>query len=257
MSLLGGATSAFGQLPAVVENAIKAAVPASMTMPLVRSVGIAYDHRPYESATPLNRSCSFGLDIGAEATLVKVDANFVAAVNQISAAAGAGGGLSSLSSLTSFVGAKVHLHKGFGAVDLGGSLFFLMGYLMYGGDLKITLYDPPEGPTYALRGKYSYTNLSYIEARAASAELLVSRRLAFADPYIGVGGIYLWGNMILPVTFLGTNYNVALDSTSAYSFYAFGGVGLDFGGSGLRIAVEGAYSLAGNPHLGAKLSLRL
>jgi hypothetical protein len=72
-----------------------------------------------------------------------------------------------------------------------------------------------------------------------------------------VGGIYVWGNMILPVDFLGTTYNVALEQTSAYTFYVFGGVGLDFGGSGLRLGIEGAYSVAGNPHLGVKLSLRL
>jgi uncharacterized lipoprotein YehR (DUF1307 family) len=29
------------------------------------------------------------------------------------------------------------------------------------------------------------------------------------------------------------------------------------GGSGLRLGIEGAYSVAGNPHLGVKLSLRL
>lgn len=226
-------------------------------MPLIRSIGIAYDHRPYEGATPLTASCSFGLDIGAEATLVKVDDAFIAAIANIAAAAGGASSLSSLSSLTSFVGAKVHLHKGFGPVDLGGSLFFLMGYLMYGADLKVALYEPPEGLTYAIRAKYSYTSLSYITARTVAGEFLLSRRLAFSDPYLGVGGIYVWGNMTLPVDFFGTTYQVALDTASASTFYAFGGVGLDFGGSGLRIAVEGAYSLAGNPHLGVKLSFRL
>ena len=227
---------------------------------VVTTFGFGGQHRPYEPATPLG--IAVGLDFSLEVTLFKVPDSFFDAL----AAAGLPFPGSALPALPV---AKLHLHKGFGDwVDIGGSAFYLTGYKIFGGDVKIALNQAEEGPSYAFRFCYTYldivTNGINISTKTLAPQLLASRRMDFADPYLGVAFEYTTGavdaTVTVPTDLTGpvpaglTIPPVSLHKESnAYGGYLFGGVSLRIPRSGLRITVEGAYDTAGVSTMGTKV----
>src|SRR5258708_7002407 len=55
--------------------------------PIIRTIGLGLDHRPYQSATPLGTT--IGLDVGVEATGATIPVDFVTMLAQLGSAAGA------------------------------------------------------------------------------------------------------------------------------------------------------------------------
>jgi hypothetical protein len=213
--------------------------------PIVKTAGIFSDHRPYEPATPLGYQV--GLDLSAEVTLVKLPEDLLALQ---------GGGSSQDSEQMPMPALKLHLHKGLGeSVDLGLSFMALLGNRMIGGGIKVVLVNPEEGPTWAFRVNYSTAHLKYelvnIDTQTITPQLLISRRLPFADPYLGVGYQFVYGSATvdLPEPFP----DILLGRTMARSFMAFTGVGLRIPRLGLKFTLEGAYSSVGMHSLGTKI----
>jgi hypothetical protein len=227
---------------------------------LVTFIGFGTQHRPYEPATPLG--LAVGLDFSIETTLFKVPDSLFSSLGAV--------GAPSSAPLPSLPVPKIHLHKGFGELlDAGGSFFYLTKYWLLGADVKVTLIQGEEGPTYALRFCYSYADLTFnginLVSHTFSPQLVASRQMEFADPYVGLALEYATGKVkgeitipadtigpipagvtIPPVTYTSPN-------VSAFGAFLFGGVSLRIPRSGLRLTIEGSYNTAGTSSMGTKM----
>lgn len=222
---------------------------------LITITGLASDNRTYEGAAPLGTAA--GIDMGIELTVVRIPANLL---NDISNATGS----SSLSSLTFLPVPRLIAHKGLGRMDLGISyLGFLPApyntYQIWGGNAKILLYQPEEGPIWALRVNYTSSSFDLIKTIGWTPQLLVSRPLDFAEPYLGIGYQFVSGSITgtlsqtLPLVGVVT---APINATgTATAFQGFGGVALKLGPSGIKLTLEMAYNSTGMAHLGSKLSV--
>lgn len=236
---------------------------------LTNFMAFGAQHRPYEPATPLG--VSVGLDVSLEVTLFKVPSSFFESLASV--------GLPMGTEIPSLPIGKLHLHKGFGdTVDLGGSILYYKDYKLIGGDIKFVIIQGEEGPTWALRFCYTYTDVKFsggdsgadinLSTKTFSPQLLVSRQMEFADPYLGLGLEYGSGAVDATVTVpadilaqLPAGVPIPADSVppqslhktaSAYGAYLFGGVSLRVPRSGLRFTIEGSYNTAGTSTLGLK-----
>jgi hypothetical protein len=223
---------------------------------VVRMVGLGMDHRAYEGATPLSLNSQAGFDVGLEATLVKVPDTLFTALES----SGFAGGASPVPSLP--VG-KLNLHKGMGDfVDVGGSFFYLSRIKVFGGDIKVNVFRSDEGPTFAFRFSYTYADMKVTEinisTKTFTPQLLLSKRMDFAEPYLGVGAQYTTGvvDAVIPSPVPlppGVEIPAVKKTGKAYGGLVFGGVSLRMPHAGLRITIEGAYASAGTSALGTKV----
>ena len=206
---------------------------------IIKAVGFAGEHRPYEPATPMGTQP--GINLGVVLTLNQIPQDFNEALQKA--------GVRS-TGLTTLPVPALNLHKGFGPfVDIGGSYIGYQDYRVYGADLKIALLRPDEGLTYALRLVYSTATLKIVNTKTWSPQFLVSRAMDFADPYIGVGYGSTSGKIEFPITISGLTTTLEGES-SVTQFTAFGGVQIKT--SGLLFDIEGQYSSAGVNSMGAK-----
>ena len=247
---------------------------------ILETIGFLSDHRPYEPATPLlsvprdSKAGRAGLDMGVEATLVHLPDDFFNALTALG-----GSGNMSLRALPTL---RLHLHKGLGeSTDIGFSGILLNGNYMVGGDLKFVLSKPEEGPTWAIRFCYSQskldlasfgvtglgaltvqgTNVGNINlvthTQTYTPQLLLSKQMAFADPYMGIGYQYTTGQVEMPITInipgVPAQTVTPTADGSAGGFLAFLGVGINV--SGIKVTVEGAYSSTDVHSIGTKVSL--
>ncbi|MCM2323743.1 MAG: hypothetical protein NDJ90_10835 [Oligoflexia bacterium] len=218
---------------------------------LIKAIGLATDHRGYEPATAYGTQ---GVDIGLEGTMVKLPDAFTEAL----AAAGTTGG----ENLPFLPVPRLNIHKGFARqLDLGFSIFWTTSFRLYGYEAKVIIAEPEEGPTFALRLSLTHSNFKagngvtlQLLTNTVTPSLLVSRRLAFADPYLGVGYQYAIGKALLTVP-VSTPAPVYKMSGRGGGFLAFTGLALRLPGMGFKLSVEGAYSSAGASMLGGKFGL--
>ncbi len=215
----------------------------------IRAVGTLTAHRPYQPATPLGTQ--LGLDTMLEVTLVKLSQGLIDEL--------ANAGLSGSLPITTLPMAKLQTHKGInGRVDLGISYIGYLKYAIYGADAKWAFLMPDEGPTWALRLCYTQTELDYIRIKAWSPQLIVSRKLNFADAYLGAEYTTYSGRIQgsqtqtvapgVPVT-VGVDFR----GIRADSYSAFLGLGLRIPGVGFKLGLEGAYSFVKAHSLGLQL----
>lgn len=219
---------------------------------LVKTVGLVFDHRAYEPATPLGTHP--GIDFGFEATLVKVPPDFAVAT----AAMGGGGSSSSIPFLPSV---KLNIHKGLGeATDFGFSGLFLKGVTILGYELKYVVEKPEEGPTWAVRMSYTTATLSVkqgatmeVSSKTFTPQVLMSRHMEFADPYIGVGYQQSIGSLavIIPIP---DNEQKLSQSGSGGAFMSFLGVAFKPPNGGIKLTLEGGYNSGSAHTLGTKFS---
>jgi hypothetical protein len=211
----------------------------------IKTVGIAFDNRAYQPATPLGTS---GVDLSVEATAVRVPDSFKAALVQA--------GFGDASQIPILPSPKLSLHKGLSdRTDIGGSLIALRDYMVVGGDIKVTLNDPElEGPTFALRLSYNYAKLGFVIAHTYSPQILMSRKMEFADPYIGLGYQYARGSVQynFETSIPGVVVPLGPFAGAGGGAVAFLGVGLRPPHIGLKLTIEGSYSTIQAHALGLK-----
>jgi len=215
-----------------------------------RLAGVLSQHRPYQGATPLGTLP--GLDAFLEVSLVQVPQGLI---DELAAS-----GLGATLPLRTLPVAKLHAHKGiYPRVDIGASYFRLLKYRIYGGDLKWAVWLPDEGPTVALRLCYSNASLDYLTSETWSPQIVVSRKLDFAEPYLGLeytwisGGIH--GKQIQDVSGTPVEIAIDIDGIRATSASAFMGLNLRVPVVGLKLGIEGAYSFVKAHSLGVQLGL--
>lgn len=221
-----------------------------------KAFGIIFDHRPLEPASPLGTH--LGLDFGLEADLVQFSPELGTVLQGVGIP---------ITLPPVFPNPRmINLHKGLGdSIDIGGSYFSYTGYLFWAVELKVVLSNPEEGLVWAVRLSRTSVSipigtLDYVITTATFAintvtytpELVVSRRVGIAEPYMGVGYQYATGTV--GVTF--SSFAVpGLEpvSGSGGSFLALVGVSLKAPVIGLRLTLEGTYSMAGYNALGTKI----
>jgi hypothetical protein len=229
---------------------IDSLISPSLQSQAIRATGVLSAHRPYQPATPLGTK--LGLESMLEVTLVQLPESLFEEL----AAAGFGGSYS----IRTLPIAKLHTHKGINdSMDLGLSYVGFLKYRIYGADAKWAFYVPEEGPTWALRLCYSQSELDYLRVKSWSPQLLVSRKLNFADAYLGAEYTFMTGRIVGSQTQdLGppvgsVTVNIDIRDIKANSASAFLGLGLRIPGVGLKIALEGAYSFVKSHSLGIQL----
>lgn len=229
----------------------------AITPTFVRTFGLGPDHRAYVGAVTPN------LDIGIEATLFKVPADLWDAL----ATAGIDVGDESISA---FPSPKLHFLKSFGRrFSLGISTIFYKGYWIAGGHLQFLIVDPPEGFQWALRLGFNRSKLDYVNTSTYSVQVVASKRLEFAEPYVGVGFHASRGTVSITLSpqeaaqqgiTLPPEYASGIYiSTNGAASSAFGtlGVAFWFGPSGLKLTLEGAYDSKSMHSLGIMFSLAI
>jgi hypothetical protein len=240
---------------------------------LIRTVGLTMDHRSYEPATPLGTA--LGLSLGLEVTAVQPPAELNDAINSMNGATGSSGS----ANIPIIPSAKFHLHKGLGQfVDVGfsflppvGSIPQIQGSFFFGAELKIVLLEQEEGLTWAVRTSYNINKLRYqdtgqdisIRTTTITPQFIISKKLLFADPYIGMATQFTSGTLdasfSIPVPEIPAELAEYIPSLSAkkeakgFGLYCFGGIDIRPPATGLKFTLEGAYSPYGLNSLGTKI----
>ena len=223
-------------------------IPQDIADEAAKAFGILLAHRPYQGAISIaqNEATEFKIEV----SMIKIGDGLLNAL----AANGVSG--TSLQNVPSIPVPKAHLRKALGpSVDLGLSGIFFTGQYVAGADLKWTIHDPEEGLSTALRFGYTLVKAQKLNVKSISVynpELVFSRRLSFAEPYIGLGARMISGTV--QVTFpdpVGTLEKSGSGSTQ----YAFTGVNFVMGSKGLRLAIEGTYDLSGYSSIGTMFGL--
>ena len=221
---------------------------------VIKGLGVTTDHRAYEPASPMGTR---GFDLSIEATLSQFPSDFSKALSSV--------GVTGASSLPFMPVPRINIHKGISDVMDAGLSFITYGnsFRIMGFELKGVIYQPEEAPLWALR--LSYTDASFnvgsdilfgISIKTISPQLVVSRQLEFAEPYIGMGYQYVIGtiNVIVPLPAPSPIPSVTDSATGrGSSFQAFTGVSFRVVPLGLRLTLEGSYSLSGANSLGTKV----
>jgi len=237
---------------------------------LVTAIGICMNHRSYQPATSLGGS----LDFGIEATVSQPPSNLMSTLTGIV------GGSSGSSSSIIIPSAKVHLDKGItNRLDLGTSflyfpsqIHYVAGTVMAGIDVKYVILQPEEGITAAVRLSYNYNDLilAYsgnsveIKTVTISPQILISKQLSFADPYIGVGYEYTYGSIAasIPSPKITTLPGVALGpisvgkSGSGSTPLFFGGIAFSSGVL-FKLTLEESYAPGGENYVGIKVGFAI
>jgi hypothetical protein len=227
-----------------------------VTNAFIKTIGLGAIMRPYEPATPLGTK--IGLDFGVELTLSKIPDDLNTAMTE----AGAGGGDNA--GLPAFPVPRFHIHKGIGErVDVGiAGMWYPRGFDIikpiefWGVDLKAAVFHPEEGPTVSLRFCYTSIDIMVVSAKSYEPQILISRALDFADPYIGAGYTYTKGTLTYSREIIPGQTVTISGNGQASGFTAFSGVQFHITAIGLQLTLEGSYNTAGTHSLGTKLGLR-
>ena len=236
--------------------------------PFIKTLGIILNHRSYEPATPLGTTA--GVDLGVEVTLVQMPTSLTSEL------ATEGYNVTFPPFLPS---AKyLNFHKGISdRTDVGLSVVSFQNNLVWGADVKMVVFQPEEGPTWALRLSYNSISLpvgtisetvvvNQITATASASlkinavtwtpQILISKKFEFADPYIGIGYQLISGSINLTTTsnLPIPNLNESISGKGG-SFISFLGLSLRVPGLGVRVTMEGSYCPEGYNALGAKIGI--
>lgn len=245
------------------------------------SLGIAMDHRAMEAATGI-AAYGAGFDLGLGVSAMKGNDDFSAAMSDL--------GAGSAFSLPVIPAIALNVHKSTGSrVDFGATWISLpsssnmpFALSMLGFDLKYVIWQPEESPTWALRISYGQSSFGLPLASQSMSipgygtvsgsvdlsvmtyswtpQLLVSRRLDWAEGYIGVG--YHIPTAIVKVD---ASFSPPMDSQNLSvsergtggAFEAFTGLSLRMPLIGIHLTMEGWYSAVGAPGLAVKLGTSL
>lgn len=227
--------------PSLLSNQL----PDDVATEAAKTFGVYFAHRPYQGAATIQEENSTEFKI--ETTMVKIGDGLFTALEKY----GASGSIQDMPAIPSL---KFHIRKpitqGF---DIGASGLFVGGQYVAGADLKIVLFHPEEGLTGALRlgATYATAKKFYLERISVfSPEFVVSRKFDFVEPYLGIGGRYIWGKVSVTFDVSPAPPLTIAKNGSGSTGYAFTGVNFILGSKGLRLALEGTYDISGFSSIG-------
>ncbi len=240
--------------PTLLQQWASSVIPQNIANSLIMTASFYGIHRPYQGATSIYSYNS--IDVYLEATMMKVGSALPNALSTY------GLNTSQASSIPAIPNAKIHVRKAFGEwVDVGVSAIGYRGQTIIGGDVKIVLSDPEEGPSYAFRFGYTHLNLPvlYTTSSSFAPELVTSRKLYFAEPYLGGGVRFCTGSVSVPLQLpLSTSPIYLTKSGSGWDEYLFTGIKFRLMGSqGLLLGLEGSFSFTGFHTLGLTAGIGL
>ena len=230
-------------------------LPQNVSNEAVKMFGIYTAERPYSGATSMADYNS--MDLLVEATLVKIGDGVLNAL-------AASGIPKPQIEAPAVPMAAIKIRKAINdRSDIGISTIFYKGQTIVGGDVKIVLHEAEEGPSYALRLGYTYADVPYAfihDCSTISPELVMSQKLYFAEPYLGIGGRYITGRLVMSETVdvpgLGPETVNVTGNGHGTTAYAFTGVYFRiFGAQGLRLGVEGTFDISGYSSVGGVFGL--
>jgi hypothetical protein len=152
---------------------------------------------------------------------------------------------------------QVHLSRGmtpYFGLDLGWLKFG--SFSLVGGSAKIKIFSPDEGPGIAIRVSYQVNNLDIISTKTITPQLIIGRKLEYAETYLGIAVQYMSGHLeFTQSTSLG---DIVLTADgSGKNWYVFTGTLVEVPLIGLLIGMEGSYSYGGTSTLQTKIGFRM
>lgn len=218
---------------------------ADLTKAIITTAGFGFVHRPFDPATALGKNP--GLELGIEATLARIPTSLAPALEN----AGVDSGFTEIGVIPS---PKLHLRKGISDVTtFGFSFLWWQKVVLWGTDLKFTVVEPEEGVTVAWRLLYSSASVSYVTSDTWATDVLISRHLDFADPYLGIGGEYVRGWISIND---GLGGNIKGDAKLGAG-KAFIGLKMRPEGIGLALTLEGGYHTQTMHWLGLRFAISI
>lgn len=217
---------------------------------LIQTVSVGTDHRAYMPASSL--SWAIGLDVGVEATAVRLSQNFKSTLSTVSG--------QDLSAVPGYLPVpRLNLHKGlpFG-LEVGMSYIGYSDKLkVIGGDVKWSFLDGVKvSPvSAALRLSLTSEKLWYIRGTTWQPDLLISKRLFIIEPYLGSGLQFWSGHLDIPTNLPASSGLPASVSGSGSGTNAHFFMGIPLQLSAFWITAETDYSTAGIFSFGSKFSL--
>lgn len=216
---------------------------------LIKTVGVASQHRAYAPATALG--VVLGIDVGLDVTYLSLPSEFASAL-----ALASGQSTSQLPS--GLVMPKLNIHKGLPlGIDVGGTFMSLSSggtkvFSSYGGDIKYSIINNAAMPAVAVRAAYSSNTVYFLDTTALTFDVLVSKNLVLIDPYLGAGLERWSGDINVPSTIPQLPAGVSTEA-SGTAFRVYGGLQLKL--AIIKIVGEAAYSTAGLTTIGGKFSI--
>lgn len=228
-------------------STLNGAVPDDVAVQAVKTFGIYFAHRPFQGAVSMFNTNALDLDF--EVTMMKIGGGLQDAL------AASGLASSSTSNTVALPIVKLHIRKAISpAMDMGFSFIYYRGQQSLGGDLKINLSNPEEGLATAIRIGYTYASASLLylkSAKVLSPEFVMSKKLDSSEPYIGVGGRYITGQVAVPFHLPPLDDFTVTKGGASFTGYAFTGVMFHIlGPKGFRLGMEGAYDVSGFSSIG-------
>ena len=195
-------------------------------------LGAAFAYKGITPATPLGL---LGIDVGLEVTSTRMENS------RLFELAGAG-------SQSTLLIPKLHINKGLGGgFDIGAYISGSpeLSATFFGAELRYAaLDDTLTTPAVGLRASGTIaTGLGNLDLKTAALDVVVSKKLALATPYIGAGMVYVMSDP--------NGVNLAEESFSKSRVFA--GVNVNF--AVINVALE-AEKLGNNTSLSAKLGWR-
>ncbi len=262
----------FWAFPAFAQ--LDAAIPTEQLNPLLKTFSILTAHRPYQGAASLKADESVGFELGVEGLMMRMPDDLIEATGD--------------SSISFVPGARLHLAYGITkAVDVSVSGLWYLGTYFAGGGIKVKVFEPEEGPAFAVRATYNFTNLDFsslpiqlptvsltgsdstsvgivLQTQALTSHVVMSKRMTWAEPYayagleVATAISILTGDTTVTVEGLGSQTqrsSVASQRLWYYGIVAGTGVIFRIPYVGMKIALEGAYSSLGMPTLGTQIGV--
>ncbi len=278
----------FCALFALPRAAYAQSMPSFGSSALVSGLATLWDHHPYEPATALRADGeSLGIDFGLETTMMRMPTG-------LSSLLGSGISIPLIFPGPISPDLKLQFHIGLGKrVDLGvstlwfpalASLGIPIGLTSVGGELKIVVWSQEEGPTIALRFCYTWSMLyltmsgtdtssaplvfnynisAFVIPQSFTPHVLISKKLSFADPYIGAAFQLTFGgygtSQVITETTTSQTQTASTWTLGSLSYAGIAYIGLKMVIPGVHIMLvpEMAYSTAGSYTVGMKIGASL
>ena len=214
---------------------------SSMSAPLskavITTVALGLDNRSMAPATALGIGA--GIEFGLEAALTKFPDSLLPAMQSA-------GVDTSMVSTGVIPAPRFNFKKGISpAATFGISAMIYKEILVYGLDFQYTIWQPEEGITWAARMSFNNADVLYVKSICWTPQILISRALDFADPYLGVGAQLGHGEVSADVQAApGVTQHISNTATTQ-AFIAFLGTKFRPPNVGFQLTLEGGYSSVG------------